>query len=74
MSPRHSAKDDTTGPESATTTEGIGADYLPRILFCWPAAGRHVAVDIIQGPFTAADGKIPLSMVYVKLKPQYLVF
>jgi hypothetical protein len=29
---------------------------------------------ILYSPFTAAVGKIPLSMVQVKFKPQYLVF
>jgi len=29
---------------------------------------------LIYSPFTAADGKIPLSMVQVKSKPLYVVF
>jgi hypothetical protein len=34
----------------------------------WRSAG------FVNSPFTAADEKIPLSMVRVKNKPQHLVF
>ena len=47
---------------------------LPRILSLltgFPAAFLRQLYDSL---FTAADGKIPLSMVQVKFKPQYLVF
>jgi hypothetical protein len=38
------------------------------------ATDRQFIRAIGYSPFTAADGKIPLSMVQVKFKPQYVVF
>jgi hypothetical protein len=32
------------------------------------------SADFRYNPFTAADEKIPLSMVHVNIKPQHLVF
>jgi hypothetical protein len=53
---------------------GMGVERVPRILFCWQAAGGVFHAGEHYNPFTAADGKIPLSMVQVKRKPQHLVF
>jgi hypothetical protein len=37
-----------------------------------PSGG--LPTGFVNSPFTAADEKIPLSMVHVNSKPQYLVF
>jgi hypothetical protein len=53
---------------------GTGVDDLPRILFLLTGCSGGFSRQIYDSLFTAADGKIPLSMVQVKFKPQYLVF
>jgi hypothetical protein len=56
-------------------TDGNGVEFIYRqILFCPWAAGEGFIAEPYYSPFTAADGKIPLSMVQVKFKPLYVVF
>jgi hypothetical protein len=54
----------------------MSANYVRNAAFRHPAAIRrrlNRAVPV-NGPFTAADEKIPLSVGHVNSKPQYLVF
>jgi hypothetical protein len=40
----------------------------------WETVEPLSSTGFVNSPFTAADEKIPLSMVHVNLKPQHLVF
>jgi hypothetical protein len=65
------------GAESRICGVFIGREWgwnLPRILFCYVLPAVVLTPMLIYSPLTAADGKIPLSMVQVKSKPLYVVF
>ena len=61
--------------ESTSQTNGKrGLGKCREILVSQRSSGGLVTPQFRYSPFTAADEKIPLSMVRVNNKPQYLVF